>query len=107
MQLRKPDAAAVAAMKAGFSPSTAYRRENDRVFPHKGKRHAAADGQIRARMSGIARSCPPDGSDRRIRPNGVSEELRQRASGAEPSARRTLKPRRASRLTCCFVLSES
>jgi hypothetical protein len=47
MQFRKPDTAAVAAVKAEFSPSTAYRRENDRVFPYKRNRHEAADGQIR------------------------------------------------------------
>ena len=61
MKLRQTDTAPIAAAKAGFSPSTAYRLDKTRVFPPRRRSRAGAGALIRSMPSGTVDHPTPQG----------------------------------------------
>lgn len=93
MQFRKSEPAAVAAAKAGFSPATAYRLENDPRLPSQKKaprsrrRADPLESVWNSEVVPMLKAAPA------LRPIGVFEELRRRHPDLDPGVRRTLERR--------------
>ncbi|MBI1981609.1 MAG: IS21 family transposase [Methylocystis sp.] len=93
MQFRKSEPAAIAAAKAGFSPATAYRLENDprlpsqRKAPRSRRRADPLETVWDSEVVPMLKAAPA------LRPIGVFEELRRRHPGLDPGVRRTLERR--------------
>lgn len=93
MKLRKTEAPAIAAAKAGFSPATAYRLEADQRLPSERK---GPRGRRRPDpLAGIWESeiLPMISAAPGLRPIAVFEELQRRHPELRPGIRRTLERR--------------
>lgn len=93
MQFRKAYPPAVAAAKAGFSPSTAYRLEEDprlpsqKKAPRERRRPDPLEDVWDSEVVPMLKAAPS------LRPIGVFEELRRRRPDLDPGLRRTLERR--------------